>query len=244
MLIQLKHERESKITAMTASFMDIKADMLARIRSREWAPGARLPDETDLAAHYGCARSTVARAMRDLVGDGLIERRRKAGTRVRLAPLRQARFDIPIVGDEITDTGAGYRYALVRSEVGSAPDWLRARMALRPGVEARHLLCLHFADGQPYQFEDRWINLDAVPSAREHDFGTQGPNEWLVRQIPFSAAEISFSAVDATEEQAQHLDCAPGDALFCVERHTRWEGQVLTFVRLVFRRGHRITTTC
>lgn len=232
------------MTASTASFREIKADLLARIRGGEWAPGARLPDELELAARYGAARSTVARAMRDLVEDGLIERRRKAGTRVRMAPLRQARFDIPVVGEEIADTGAAYRYALVRSASGPAPDWLRARMGLPPGAEARHLLCLHFADGQPYQLEDRWINLGAVPSARAQDFSAQGPNEWLVRQIPFSAAEISFSAVDATDEQAQHLDCAPGDALFCIERQTRWEGQVLTFVRLVFRRGHRITTTC
>ena len=229
------------VMATTTTYKEIKADILARIRSGEWPPGARLPDEIELAARYGAARATVGRAMRELVDDGLIERRRKAGTHVRQTPLRQARFEIPVVGDEITDLGAAYRYALVRSETGVPPDHLRARMGLVPDAQARHLVCMHFADGQPYQLEDRWISLDAVPAARDADFSALGPNEWLVREVPFSSAEISFCAVDATPEQAGHLDCAPGDALFCIERQTRFDGKTVTFVRLVFRRGHRMT---
>lgn len=223
-------------------YREIKDDLLGRIRGGEWGPGARLPDEIDLAAQYGVARSTVGRALRELVDSGLIERRRKAGTHVRQSPLRQARFEIPIVGDEIAETGAAYRYALVRSEIGPPTDVLRARMALGPQTRVRHLVCMHFADGQPYQLEDRWISLDAAPAAREADFSAQGPNEWLVREVPFSSAEISFSAVEATADQARHLGCTAGDALFCIERQTQFEGRAVTFVRLVFRPGHRMTT--
>ncbi|GLS79564.1 GntR family transcriptional regulator [Paracoccus marinus] len=192
--------------------------------------------------HYGAARATVSRAMRELADDGIVERRRKTGTRVRLSPIRQARFGIPVVKTEIEEAGAAYRYALVRSEIVPPPDFLRARMSLPAGADVRHLICMHFSDGSPYQFEDRWINLDAVPDAREADFAAEGPNEWLVRQVPFTRAEISFSATDATLQQAQHLDCNPGDALFSIERQTEWEGRAVTFVKLVYRRGHRMTT--
>lgn len=224
------------------TFRDIKADLLSRIRGGEFPPGSRLPAETDLTVEYGAARTTVGRALRELAEEGIVERRRKAGTHVRLAPLRQARFEIPVVGTEISDSGAAYRYALVSSRVLPAPDALRARLALPPGAEMRHLVCMHFADGRPYQLEDRWIDLGAVPAAREADFTEVGPNEWLIRQIPYSQAEISFTAVNASATQAQHLDCAPGDALVCIERQTRYEGRALTFVRLVYGRGHRMTT--
>lgn len=63
--------------------------------------------------HYGAARATVSRAMRELADDGIVERRRKTGTRVRLSPIRQARFGIPVVKTEIEEAGAAYRYALV-----------------------------------------------------------------------------------------------------------------------------------
>ena len=90
---------------MSVNFRDVKADLLARIMQGEWAPDSLLPNEVDLAETYGCARATVNRAMRELAEEGLIERRRKAGTRVRAVPIRQARFSIPIVRQEIEDQG-------------------------------------------------------------------------------------------------------------------------------------------
>lgn len=226
----------------TRSYREIKADMLRRITGGEWPPGSLLPNETHLAQEYGSARATINRAMRELVEDGLVERKRKAGSRVRLLPLRQMRLDIPLVRNEIEEQGAEYRYALVRSDILKAPDWLRARLNLDADTQLRHVTCVHFADGQPYQFEDRWINLKATPGARIADFGATGPNEWLVRQVPFSNVEVSFSANSATPEQAQHLGCAPGDSLFQIERQTFWQGQSVTFVRLLYHRGYRMTT--
>jgi len=226
---------------VTATYREIKADILGKITRGDWKPGSLIPGELELAEVYGAARATVNRAMRELAEDGIIERKRKSGSRVRLSPVRQARFDIPIVRREIEEQGAVYRYALVQSEVVRAPDWVRARMGLSPGEKARHLVCLHFADGTPYQHEDRWINLSVLPQAREADFRSGGPNEWLVSQIPFSEAEISISAAAADGTLAAHLACAIGDPLLQIERSTRWNGQAVTFVRLVHHRGHRMT---
>ncbi len=227
---------------MPITYRDIKADILGKITRGDWPPGSLIPGELDLAESYGSARATVNRAMRELAEDGLIERKRKSGTRVRLAPLRQARFDIPVVRHEIEALGRAYRYALIRSEVTPAPDWLRGRLALPSAGEVRHLVCLHFADGIPWQHEDRWINLALLPQARVADLSATGPTEWLVAQIPFSAVEIGISATSADAALAAHLDCAPGDPLLMTERSTRWNDQTVTYVRLIHRPGHRMTT--
>ncbi len=227
---------------MKTAFRDVKEDIRARIIDGVWAPGDLVPNEVDIAAEFNCARATVNRAMRELAEEGLIERKRKAGTRVRMAPVRQARFTIPILRKEVESRGQIYRYSLVSSAVMMAPDWLRARLDLNPADQVLHLTCIHYADGHPYQFEDRWINLAALPSARETDFSLNGPTEWLIATVPFSDAEISFSATSADETLARHLGCALADALFMVERSTWWQGQAITFVRLVFQRGHRMTT--
>lgn len=227
---------------MPATYRDIKADILRKITQGEWKPGSLIPNEMELAESYGSARATVNRAMRELAEDGLIERKRKSGSRVRLTPVRQATFDIPIIRREIEEKGAVYRYSLVSSEVIRAPDWLRARLGLPPGDNVRHLICLHFANGFPYQLEDRWINLKLLPQARHVDFAAQGPNEWLIAQIPFSEVEISISATAADDAMAAHLGCASGDPLLQIERSTRWNGQPVTYVRLLHHRGHRMNT--
>lgn len=227
---------------MASTYREVKADILDKITRGIWSPGSSIPNEVALAETYDCARATVSRAMRELAEDGIVERKRKAGTRVRIAPIREARFRIPIVRQEIEDQGAEYRYALVRRQQQQAPDWLRARLKLKDGGTVLHLVCMHYADGIPYQFEDRWINLELLPQAIENDFTETGPNEWLVETIPFSDAEISFLAVQADTELTEHLGCSEGDPLFRAERSTWWKGKAITFVRLTFRKGHRMTT--
>ncbi len=198
---------------MKAAFREIKKEIRRRIVERVWGPGDLLPNEVDLAKEFGCARATVNRAMRELAEEGLVERKRKAGTR-----------------------------ALVRRDVSDTPDWLRARLGLEAGGQVLHLSCMHYSDGNPYQFEDRWINLAALPQAAEADFTVIGPTEWLIAEVPFSDVEISFSAVSADADLAGHLGCATGDALFLAERSTWFEGRAITHVRLVFQRGYRMTT--
>ena len=227
---------------MKAAYKDVKSDILSKITKGEWALGSLIPNEVDLAMTYGCVRSTVNRAMRELAEEGLIERRRKSGTRVRMTPIRQARFDIPIVRAEIEAKSAEYRYSLVSSSVEPAPDWLRARLKLSPKSEVLHLVCMHYADGDPYQHEDRWINLVSLPQAQTVNFSDIGPNEWLVSTIPFSDVEISFSAGLADQRLNDYLTCALGDPVFTIERSTWWEGQAVTYVRLTYKPGHRLTT--
>lgn len=230
------------LPTVKATYKDVKSDILSKITKGEWAPGSLVPNEVELAALYGCARVTVNRAMRELSDDGLIERRRKAGTRVRMTPIRQARFDIPLVRAEIEEKGAKYRYSLVNSSIDPAPDWLRARLKLSEESQVLRMVCMHFANGDPYQHEERWINLDSLPQAKSIDFTEMGPNEWLVSTVPFSDVEISFSAGLADQRLADYLACAIGDPVFTTERSTWWEGQAVTYVRLTYRPGHRLTT--
>lgn len=227
---------------MSATYRDVKSDILAKITHGEWGPGSLVPNEIELAESYGCARATVNRAMRELVDDGIVERRRKAGTRVRRSPVRQARFNIPVVRNEIEEKGEIYRYYLVSRAVVAAPDWLRARLQLEGDGKVLHLVCMHYANGDPYQFEDRWINLATLPQAKDADFTQVGPNEWLVATVPFSNAEISFSAALAQDHVAEHLGAATGAPIFRVERSTWWEGKALTYASLSFKPGHRMTT--
>lgn len=207
-----------------------------------WAPGSLLPNEADLANTYNCARATVNRAMQALAAEGIVERRRKAGTRVCTAPARQARFAIPIVRHEIEALGATYHYQLISRSHCPAPAWLRERFSLPAAAPVLHLVCLHSADGKPYQLEDRWINLTPLPQAKTADFSSLGPNEWLVATVPFSNAEISFSAAMSDQTHAAHLECEIGAPLFVIERSTWWQGESITFVRLSFRPGHQMTT--
>lgn len=223
-------------------FGAVKEEILRRIGKRIWPPGHTIPGEIELAEEFGCARATVNRAMRELSDEGFLERRRRAGTRVKMAPERQARLEIPLVRTEIEASGAAYRYALIESSVQAAPDWLRARLELPAKAKVLHVRCLHFADGLPYQFEDRWINVAAVPAVLKADLRAIGPGEWLVNTVPFTTAEFGFFAEAADAALAAVLSVGVGEAIFVAERITWRADKCITFARMSFRRGYRMTT--
>jgi len=61
---------------------DLYGELESRIRGGEWAVGDLLPREIELAAHYKCGRHAVSQAIARLAHEGLVERRKRAGTRV------------------------------------------------------------------------------------------------------------------------------------------------------------------
>jgi GntR family transcriptional regulator, histidine utilization repressor len=221
-------------------FRDIKQQVFKRIREGEWGPGTLLPGEVELAAVFGCARATVNRAMQELSDDGIIERRRKGGSRVKQSPARQVTFEIPLVRIEIESLEAKYDYVLISDSVDAAPRKLQTRLGLSTRAAVRHIRCLHLASGKPYQFEDRWIVLATVPRARSADFSEISPNEWLVQEVPYTNAEVRFSATAATAVIARHLNAKIGSPIYTAERSTWLAGKPVTNVHLFFAPGHQM----
>lgn len=222
------------------SFQDIKSEVLTRIQDRTWAQGTLLPTEHDLAEEFSCARATVNRALRELAEEGIVNRKRKSGTRVTISPSKQAKFEISIVRRTVEDMNASYRYTLVDRHLTDAPDWLFAQLDLAENARVLHLKCMHFADNRPFQFEERWINVEAVPHVVEADFSKVGPNEWLLAEVPFSEAEIVFSAVAASPGVADFLATPQGTPLMQMERSTWFQAQSITFVRMTYHEGYRM----
>ncbi|KIC09576.1 GntR family transcriptional regulator [Leisingera sp. ANG-M1] len=224
------------------SYRDIKQVVVDRIQNRIWAPDSLLPSETELAEEFSSTRTTVNRALRELAEEGYLERKRKAGTRVLNAPVRKAQFSIPLVRDEIAETGASYRYSLVEQTLLAAPDWLAARLELTQGRQVLHIRCMHYADNAPFQYEVRWIIPESIPEVLEADFTQSGPNDWLVQKVPFTNLEISFMATKADQAIAEFLDAPAGDPVFTAERITWLRGAPVTLAKLYFAPGYRMTT--
>ena len=106
----------------------MQAEVLRRINAREWKPGDFIPNEAELSVEFGCARATVNRALRNLAESGLLDRRRKAGTRVALHPVRKATLDIPVIRYEIEGKGQTYRHSVLLQERLAPPSGIRALM--------------------------------------------------------------------------------------------------------------------
>jgi DNA-binding FadR family transcriptional regulator len=101
----------------------IHADLMEQVRSGRFAPGQQLPNERDLARHYGTSRQQVRDAMLILQEAGLVTRRVGSGTFLsEAAPQIIERMDAEV------DVTARHAHSFLET--------IEARLILEPGVAA------------------------------------------------------------------------------------------------------------
>ncbi|WP_417476361.1 histidine utilization repressor [Maricaulis sp.] len=220
----------------------IRRAILGNIRSGIWPPRHRIPAEAELAAHFGTARMTVNRALRELTEDGLIIRRRRTGSFVAPPPSPSAMLEIVDMSTAIPARGQTYGYQCLTDETVAASSERAARLRLAPGAPVQHLVCLHTADGDVVELEERWINLALLPAAARQDFTTTTPGAWLLAATPWTAAEHTVSAINADTRLAKRLNIEPGDACLVLERRTFHNEAVVTLARLTHPGDRHVMT--
>jgi GntR family histidine utilization transcriptional repressor len=215
----------------------IRRDLERRIVSGEWPPGHRIPTEHDLMRAYGCSRMTMNKALTSLAANGLIERRRRAGTFVTQPSSQSALLEIPDIEAEVAALGLGYRLEIVSRDRRRSNRTDMARLGVTTAREILELVCRHRAGPRVWAVENRLIDLTRVPEARHASFTTEPPGTWLTRRVPWSEAEHRISAISADAEQASTLSVPLGTACLQIERTTWCRGQPVTAVRLLYP-GH------
>ena len=224
------------------SWKDIRDAIHGKILDTTYSLGDKLPKDEDIAQELGCARATVQRAMQDLSDSGIIERRRKGGTHVRIDPVTRATLEIPNIRIEVEQKGSVYGYQLVRKKTAETPLPVAAKFGLSVPATMMRIEALHLADQCPYIYEDRWVSTQTVPEFSSVNLEVESANEWLVRHRPYSRCDIQFFAINADEYLARLLDTKTGEALFVMNR-TTWIGDnPITSVKSVSRPGYQLTT--
>ncbi len=182
---------------------------------------------------YGCARMTVSKAVAALAHEGLVERRRKAGTFVAQPHIQTAVLKIPDIGALIQARGETYSFELyarrIRPPLGDPGE---TALDVRGDVLA--LEGVHRAAGRPFALERRIIALAEVPQAAQTDFAHMAPGSWLLAHVPWSEARHRIGAVPAAAAAARRLAISKGAACLQVERWTWRMKAGVTFVRQTF----------
>lgn len=216
----------------------VREDLLLKLRSGEWAPGAEIPPEPVLCAHYRVSRGTLRRALGDLVTEGYLERFRGRGTFVRPPKLETGlagsfgRFIV--VGPSFEE-----RSRLIFCRRARASAAIGAVLKLKPGAELWHLERVRLAKGRPAALQASYLprrlypGLDRQPLAERFllDIVAEEYGVPLLRAVEF----VDPTAADGYA--ARQLGIRTGTPLFRVERTTYTSNERVAEYRLSVLRG-------
>lgn len=212
--------------------------VLERIQSGVWAEGALIPTETELAAELQCARATVNRAMQALAETGVVERRRKVGTRVAIHP--KVQLVRSLLRREIETAGREYGYRLISAQEDQPPPDVAAAMLLRTSETLLRSRSLFLGDGQPYCCEERWTNTYSAPGLRAEVLETTSACEWLLGHVPLNRASTSLGVTLADDKLiAPALGVPVGDPVLMLERLEWLNNMPVSHYRRYFPPDHR-----
>ncbi|APA87280.1 histidine utilization repressor [Paraburkholderia sprentiae WSM5005] len=221
--------RDTPVKAMPA-YEQIKRYVVQRISEGAWKPGGLIPSEAELVKEFGVARMTVSRALRELTAERVLTRVQGSGTFVAPQRYESTVLEIRNIADEIAARGHRHSARVLLLEPSDDADALAA-FGLANGP-AFHSCIVHSEEGEPIQYEDRFVNPKVFPDYLRQDFSVETPNHYMVRLAPVQRAEFRIYAQKPDAYVRRHLMMDIGEPCLLLWRRT-WVGEnVATSVRL------------
>lgn len=215
-------------------YREIFAWIADGIRTGRWRPGDRLPTEAELVRHFQVSRMTVSRALTDLAGLRLVDRRRGAGSFVAESGGSIPLFAARDVAEELRATRDGFSVQVL---IHRAEAWPKAsRHPDAPG-ECIHSLLVYSTSEGPVQAEERWVNPAEVPAYAGADL-TRTSSFSLLAAVRANEIETQLTAALPAREDAHLLACSAGQPCWILER-TSWRTRVLVSHSRIVSRGDR-----
>ncbi|HYY77637.1 MAG TPA: GntR family transcriptional regulator [Actinomycetes bacterium] len=117
------------------------------------APGDPLPSELELAARFGVSRMTARQAVQNLAAEGLVQRRRGAGTFVAPRPIHRHEGSLMSFTEDMRRRGMEASSRLLEAGLRAASTADLDALRLPDGARVVAISRLRLADGAPMAIE-------------------------------------------------------------------------------------------
>lgn len=221
-------------TTPLPAYGQVKAFIKTRISAGTWRPGDPVPSEAALMEQFGVSRMTVNRALRELMGEGMVTRIQGSGTFVAELHRISSTLAIRDIHEEVTERGHIHTVRVILAESEKAGADLARTLGLRSGGRVFHTILVHLENGVPIQYEDRYVNPAAAPAYLETDFTQVTPTHHLLDAAPLTQASYSIEACLPTAVEARHLGIKTGEACLSMMRRTVSGANIASVARLIY----------
>lgn len=184
------------------------------INSGKWKEGGKIPSERDLALEFDVSRMTARQAVNTMVDEGLLERRRGAGTFVAPEKVREKMSGVSSFTDTVERLGKEASSKLVAFHTKPASVSEAEKLAINKEDQVLVMERIRYADDLPICYEVATIPFKFVEDLSKEEI-TQHLFRTLEKEkgIRVGRAEQTISATWASEAIAEMLDVKRGSSV-------------------------------
>ena len=198
-------------------YKQLASELASRIATGQYACSERIPSEPELAKLYNIGRPTVRQATDLLVQRGLIERRRGAGTFVKVLEPQVSLFDWGGTTAAFEKSGLAFRTVLLQRVTACIVD--EPSQPLH-GRSAYQLVRLARLNNVPVLLEKMTFDAEVFPGLNQHSFKDQSVSNLVQRiyhRAPTSVRQ-SFTVGTVDKHWLKAMDVKPTTHLLVVDR--------------------------
>jgi GntR family transcriptional regulator len=209
-------------------YLRLRDELAERVAAM--VPGEPLPPERELAREVGVSRTTLRRALDDLVTAGRLRRRRGAG--------------IFAVGPKIAQPLSATSFTEDMLARGLCPEVIPAgarlgrRLRVSPAAQVVRALRLRLADDEPMALELLHVPAELVPGLDADELAGSSFYRLLAERYghPVAGGRQSIEPTVTDREESDLLGVPLHSPALLIERTSRDpHGQVIEFVRSIYR---------
>lgn len=196
-----------------AKYKDIAEDIRQKIINQEYTFGQKLPYEYVLCMSYHCNKETMKKALEILVKEGLIIRRRGAGTFVK-------DYDPTDNVNSMFARGLTAKYKglkevtsdVVEFEVVPSDEFLSKKLQIEVGDFVYHIIRVRYLDKKPYLIDISYMPISIIPNLKvEHLKGSIYEYIEKVLKLKIQSCHLTINAALSTSLEQQYLHLKEGE---------------------------------
>lgn len=192
-----------------------------RIREDIYPVGSLIPDQVTLANEFNVSRMTVKKGMDILELEGLILRKRGAGTIVKKTAFSEGLTASIMEYEGLTKQLASHevKSKVVSFKLDFPDEFIQEKLMLNKHDPIYKIIRLRVVDGAPYILEHTIMNANLIPGINEeilHHSVYEYIHEKL--NLQFGGAHRTIHADKSSEYDQEYLNCDEYDPVLEVEQ--------------------------
>jgi GntR family transcriptional regulator len=219
-------------------YAQVETALASEIAATTLPPGSQIPSEDSLIARFDVSRTTVRKAIENLVARGLVEIRRGKGTFVIEPRIRQDLTELTGFVEDMMALGRNPSARLVDKRAVPASKMVAHCLGVPIGAQVYRIERVRLADGVAMSLDETYLPLEIGEKVASNDLEVEPIFALLEGKygLLLIEAQYQLEAVTACNYVAQALGIEVGSPIFLIERTSYTEGlKPIDYEKLYYR---------
>ncbi len=192
-----------------SKYKEIAEDIRRDILDGKYNPNEQLALEKEMCEYYNVSRITIKKAVDELVAEGLVVKRRGAGTFVKAfdnSDVEGFSMSKQFCGFSETNKGKKVESKVIEFEVIHPDEEIATKLKMSCDDFVYYIIRVRYADGEPIVVEYTYMPIGVVPGIK-NDILHKSIYSYIEDDLnlKIKSAHKTIRAIEATSEEKEYL---------------------------------------